>query len=232
MKLDIFGEIVVTLGTAPQGQGHETTASQVVAGHPRRHPDDVHVRAGHDSYWNTHAASRGRTRASSPSPGSARSRARPSELAHEIKRLAAAVLELRRTTSSWPRAARLARRTPRPRCRSWRSGRSSTPTTRSSRRTSARSRSTAATSTCRRQVPGQRAQVRQPDAYVRDADPRRVVEIDQETGDYDIVDYAAVDDCGVRINPQIVEGQVHGALAQGSARPRTRSSPTTRTGTC
>ena len=31
MKLDIFGEIVVTLGTTPQGQGHETVASQVVA---------------------------------------------------------------------------------------------------------------------------------------------------------------------------------------------------------
>ena len=26
-----------------------------------------------------------------------------------------------------------------------------------------------------------------------------------------IVDYAAVDDCGTRIHPQIVEGQVHGA---------------------
>src|SRR5262249_26973028 len=31
VKLDIFGEIVVTLGTTPQGQGHETTAAQVVA---------------------------------------------------------------------------------------------------------------------------------------------------------------------------------------------------------
>src|SRR6266511_1399046 len=31
VKLDIFGEIVVTLGTVPQGQGHETTAAQVVA---------------------------------------------------------------------------------------------------------------------------------------------------------------------------------------------------------
>src|SRR4249919_3854648 len=34
VKLDIFGEVVVTLGTVPQGQGHETTAAQVV-GHPR-----------------------------------------------------------------------------------------------------------------------------------------------------------------------------------------------------
>ncbi len=40
-----------------------------------------------------------------------------------------------------------------------------------------------------------------------------VVEIDQETGAYEIVDYAAVDDCGIRIHPQIVEGQVHGATA-------------------
>jgi CO/xanthine dehydrogenase Mo-binding subunit len=41
-----------------------------------------------------------------------------------------------------------------------------------------------------------------------------VVEIDPETGYYDIVDYVAVDDCGKRINPQIVEGQVMGATAQ------------------
>ena len=40
-----------------------------------------------------------------------------------------------------------------------------------------------------------------------------VVEIDPETGVVDLVDYAAVDDCGVRINPMIVEGQVHGATA-------------------
>ena len=29
----------------------------------------------------------------------------------------------------------------------------------------------------------------------------------------EILDYAAVDDCGVRVHPQIVEGQVHGATA-------------------
>jgi 2-furoyl-CoA dehydrogenase large subunit len=41
-----------------------------------------------------------------------------------------------------------------------------------------------------------------------------VVEVDPDTGAYEIVDYAAVDDCGNRIHPQIVEGQVHGATAQ------------------
>jgi 2-furoyl-CoA dehydrogenase large subunit len=40
-----------------------------------------------------------------------------------------------------------------------------------------------------------------------------LVEVDRETGVYEIVDYAAVDDCGTRIHPQIVEGQVHGATA-------------------
>ena len=41
-----------------------------------------------------------------------------------------------------------------------------------------------------------------------------VIEVDPETGYYDIVDYVAIDDCGKRINPQIVEGQVMGATAQ------------------
>jgi len=42
-----------------------------------------------------------------------------------------------------------------------------------------------------------------------------VVEIDEDTGGVKILDYAAVDDCGTRINPQIVEGQVHGASILG-----------------
>ena len=42
-----------------------------------------------------------------------------------------------------------------------------------------------------------------------------VVEIDEETGQLEILDYAAVDDCGRRINPKIVEGQVHGATMLG-----------------
>jgi carbon-monoxide dehydrogenase large subunit len=41
------------------------------------------------------------------------------------------------------------------------------------------------------------------------------VEIDPATGQVTVVRYAAVDDLGRTINPMIVEGQVHGALAQG-----------------
>ncbi len=42
-----------------------------------------------------------------------------------------------------------------------------------------------------------------------------VVEVDAETGEVEILRYVAVDDCGVQINPMIVEGQVHGGLAYG-----------------
>ena len=42
-----------------------------------------------------------------------------------------------------------------------------------------------------------------------------VVEVDPSTGQIDLQRYYAVDDCGVQINPMIVEGQVHGGVAQG-----------------
>jgi carbon-monoxide dehydrogenase large subunit len=42
-----------------------------------------------------------------------------------------------------------------------------------------------------------------------------VVEVDAETGHVGLKRYVAVDDCGPQINPMIVEGQVHGGIAQG-----------------
>jgi carbon-monoxide dehydrogenase large subunit len=44
-----------------------------------------------------------------------------------------------------------------------------------------------------------------------------VVEIDPETGDVRIDRYVVAEDCGVMINPMIVEGQVRGGVAQGIA---------------
>jgi carbon-monoxide dehydrogenase large subunit len=42
-----------------------------------------------------------------------------------------------------------------------------------------------------------------------------VVEVDRGTGAWKVQRMVAVDDCGVRINPMIVEGQIHGGLAEG-----------------
>ena len=42
-----------------------------------------------------------------------------------------------------------------------------------------------------------------------------VVDVDTATGQVKVRRFVAVDDCGVRINPMVVEGQVHGGLADG-----------------
>jgi aerobic carbon-monoxide dehydrogenase large subunit len=44
-----------------------------------------------------------------------------------------------------------------------------------------------------------------------------VVEVDTETGMVIIPKYVAVDDCGPVVNPAIVDGQLHGGIAQGIA---------------
>jgi aerobic carbon-monoxide dehydrogenase large subunit len=44
-----------------------------------------------------------------------------------------------------------------------------------------------------------------------------VVDIDRDTGEVKVRRFLAVDDCGIVINPMIVEGQIHGGLAEGFA---------------
>lgn len=42
-----------------------------------------------------------------------------------------------------------------------------------------------------------------------------VIELDVDTGLVDVVSYVAVDDAGSRVNPMIVDGQLHGGIAAG-----------------
>jgi carbon-monoxide dehydrogenase large subunit len=44
-----------------------------------------------------------------------------------------------------------------------------------------------------------------------------IVDVDVETGKVDLVRYVCVDDCGRAINPLLIDGQVHGGIAQGVA---------------
>jgi 2-furoyl-CoA dehydrogenase large subunit len=215
VKLDIFGEIVVTLGTTPQGQGHETTASQVVADILSCSVDDVHVRAGHDSYWNSHAGFSGTYASQFAVTGLGAVKGATDMLAAEIKKLAGAVfggvpeeaLELadggvrikENHDAFLPFMA----------CGAIINANNA-----------GLPEDLDVTLNCR--------YVYRPPFEVPDVERKfgnltltyacqvhvAVVEVDPETGAYEIVDYAAVDDCGKRINPQIVEGQVMGATAQ------------------
>jgi 2-furoyl-CoA dehydrogenase large subunit len=215
VKLDIFGEIVVTLGTTPQGQGHETTAAQVVADILNCSVDDVHVRAGHDSYWNSHAGFSGTYASQFAVTGLGAVKGATEMLAAEIKKLAGAVFG-----GVPPEGLELADGG----VRIKESPDAFLPFMACGAIVNANNaglpEDLEVTLNCR--------YVYRPPFEVPDVETKKgnltltyaaqvhvaVVEVDPETGAYEIVDYAAVDDCGKRINPQIVEGQVMGATAQ------------------
>jgi CO/xanthine dehydrogenase Mo-binding subunit len=216
VKLDIFGEIVVTLGTTPQGQGHETTTAQVVAGMLGVTPDDVNVRAGHDSYWNSHAGFSGTYASQFAVTGLGAVKGATEMLVDQIKRVAGAVFggvppegivleggfaKIRDN----PEAA--------------------LPFMAVGAIVNANNAVLPldvrdVTLNCRyvyvppHQLPDKERKFGNLTLTYAAQVHACVVEVDPETGAYEIVDYAAVDDCGVRINPQIVEGQVLGATAQ------------------
>jgi CO/xanthine dehydrogenase Mo-binding subunit/protein-tyrosine-phosphatase len=216
VRLDIFGEIVVTLGTVPQGQGHETTASIVVADILGCSPDDVHVRAGHDSYWNSHAGFSGTYASQFAVTGLEAVKGATEKLALEIRRLAAAVLGA--TPDDIVLEGKMAALKGNPEaalpfmaCGAIVNANNAVlpPDARD------------ITLNCRHvyvppfELPDKERNYGNLTLTYATQIHACVVEIDRDTGVVEIVDYAAVDDCGVRIHPQIVEGQVHGATAHG-----------------
>jgi 2-furoyl-CoA dehydrogenase large subunit len=214
IKLDMSGEVVVTLGTAPQGQGHETTAAQVVAGILGCEPDDVLVRVGHDSHWNAHAGFSGTYASQFAVTGLGAVKGAAEILGAQIRKLAGMLLgcpedEIELVGSS-------ARRQDDPDA------------------TLSFAALGALDTVGNAGLPDDRPTLNarytyRPPFEIPDGERKFgnlaltyaaqvhacVLEIDPETGCYEIVDYVAVDDCGTRIHPQIVEGQVHGALAHG-----------------
>ncbi|MDQ2982827.1 MAG: xanthine dehydrogenase family protein molybdopterin-binding subunit [Actinomycetota bacterium] len=214
VKLDIFGEIVVTLGTVPQGQGHETTASQVVADILGCTPDDVNVRPGHDSYWNSHAGFSGTYASQFAVTGLGAVKGATEKLREEMKKLGSVVL------GCSPDDLELAEAQVRMKA----NHEAALPFMALGAILNANNAGLPedldVTLNCRYVY---RPPFEKPDLERKYGNLTLtyatqihacVVEIDPETGAYEIVDYAAVDDCGNRIHPQIVEGQVHGATAQ------------------
>jgi 2-furoyl-CoA dehydrogenase large subunit len=214
VKLDIFGEIVVTLGTVPQGQGHETTAAQVVADILNVTPEDVTVRPGHDTYWNSHAGFSGTYASQFAVTGLGAVKGAADKLAHEIKRVAAGVF------GATPDDIELAEGQARLKA----NAEAAIPFMGIGAIVNANNAILPddvrdVTLNCRYvyvppfQLPDKERKFGNLTLTYASQVHVCLVEIDPETGVYEIVDYAAVDDCGTRIHPQIVEGQVHGATA-------------------
>jgi CO/xanthine dehydrogenase Mo-binding subunit len=215
VKLDIFGEVVVTLGTVPQGQGHETTASQLVAELLGITPDDVHVRPGHDSFFNSHAGFSGTYASQFAVTGLEAVKGATLALADQVKRLAGVILG-GADKEDIELAEGFARIKGNPEA--------ALPFMACGAIINANNAGLPpelddVTLNCRYvyrppfQVPDKERKFGNLTLTYATQIHACVVEIDPETGVYEIVDYAAVDDCGKRIHPQIVEGQVHGATA-------------------
>jgi CO/xanthine dehydrogenase Mo-binding subunit len=212
VKLDIFGELVVTLGTVPQGQGHETTAAQVVADILGCSPDQVNVRRGHDSAFNTHAGFSGTYASQFAVTGLGAVKGAAELLRDEMIKLASFVLQA--DEGQIELADGLARMKDGPE-------EAALPFMALGAIVNANNAFLPPdfTPTLNHRF------VYRPYFGVVDTETKKgkltltyasqihacVVEIDRETGEVEIVDYAAVDDCGTRVHPQIVEGQVPGA---------------------
>ena len=218
-KLDIYGEVVVAVGSCPQGQGHETTAAQVVADVLNIHPDLITVRTGFDTERNVHTGFSGTYASQFAVSGLSAVHGAAQKLKAEMSRLAAFVLETQEADIEFG----MGNQGPELRAKS--SGKSINywglanivnvnsavlPTEMHD-----------VTLNCRYIW---RAPFKVPDKVKKYGSLTltyasqlhiAVVEIDRDTFIPRILDYVAVDDCGKVINPPIVEGQVYGATAHG-----------------
>ena len=218
-KLDIYGEVVVAVGSCPQGQGHETTAAQVVADVLHISPDLITVRTGFDTERNVHTGFSGTYASQFAVSGLSAVHGAAQKLKSEMKRLAAFVLASREEDLEFGSGAQG------PEVRSKTDGKSIN-YWRLANIVNVNSAVLSpelhdVTLNCRYVW---RAPFKVPDTKKKYGNLTMtyasqlhiaVVEIDGETFIPKILDYVAIDDCGTVINPRIVEGQVYGATAHG-----------------
>jgi CO/xanthine dehydrogenase Mo-binding subunit len=218
IKLDIYGEIAVSMGSVPQGQGHETTAAQVVADVLNVPPDLVHVRTGFDTERNTHTGHSGTYASQFAVTGLSAVHGAAVKLRNEIKQLAAFALKARESQLEFG----VGEQGPEVRVKGTKKsinywGLANLVNVNNA----ALPKNMDVTLNCRYVY---RAPFQLPDLKRKYGNLTltyaaqlhiAVIEVDRETFQPKILAYAAVDDCGRVINPAIVEGQVYGATAHG-----------------
>lgn len=218
-KLDIYGEVVVAVGSCPQGQGHETTAAQVVGDVLNIHPDLITVRTGFDTERNVHTGFSGTYASQFAVSGLSAVHGAAQKLRAEMQRLAAFVLNTKEDDLEFGTGAQG------PEIRATSTGKSMNYWGLANL-VNANSASLPAelyeiTLNCRYVW---RAPFKVPDTKKKYGSLTltyasqlhlAVVEVEGDTFIPRILDYVAVDDCGTVINPPIVEGQVYGATAHG-----------------
>ncbi|MBI3092434.1 MAG: xanthine dehydrogenase family protein molybdopterin-binding subunit [Candidatus Tectomicrobia bacterium] len=203
LVLDSAGKATVFTGAATQGQGSLTTLAQVCAAELDMPFEDVTVVAGDTAMISKGAgayASRIATVAATATSFACR------QLMRRLGELAAAQLEARPEDLELIQEDGVARH-PRPRERF---------TERRFRVRGSPQRSVSIESLVRAQAGLEETAFYEPqdEAWASGAQAA-VVEVDAGSGEVRVLRYAAVHDCGVMLNPMIVEGQVMGGIAHG-----------------
>ena len=218
-KLDLYGEVIVAVGSVPQGQGHETTVSQVVADILNISPDLVNVRVGFDTERNVHTGHSGTYASQFAVSGLSAVNGAARLLKAEIAKLAAFALQANEDDLEFG----VGKQGPEVRVRGTEKAIPYIGLANLANVNTAvvPEELRSITLNCRYTW---RAPFRLPDIEKKYGNLTltyasqlhiAVIEIDPDTYIPKILDYAAVDDCGTVINPMIVEGQVHGATAHG-----------------
>jgi CO/xanthine dehydrogenase Mo-binding subunit len=218
-KLDIYGEVVVSLGSVPQGQGHETTAAQVVADVLGISPDLVKVKPGFDTEQNVYTGHTGTYASQFAVTGLSAIHGAAVKLRKEMSRLAAWALKGKEKDLEFGIGAQG------PEVRDMRTKKSinywGLANLVNVNNAGMPENLWDVTLNCRHvyhapfQVPDVKRKYGNLTLTYAAQIHVAVMEVDRETFQPKILAYACVDDCGLAINPRIVEGQVHGCTAHG-----------------
>jgi CO/xanthine dehydrogenase Mo-binding subunit len=218
-KLDIYGEVVVSVGSCPQGQGHETTAAQVVADVLNIHPDRITVRTGFDTERNVHTGFSGTYASQFAVSGLSAVHGAAQKLRTEMMRLGAFLLETNEDDIEFgtgEQGPEVRSKSTKKSVNYW--GLANIVNVNSA---VLPSELYEVTLNCRYiwrapfKVPDKQKKYGSLTLTYASQLHIAVVEIERDTFIPRILDYVAVDDCGTVINPPIVEGQVYGATAHG-----------------
>jgi carbon-monoxide dehydrogenase large subunit len=196
LRIHPTGKAILKISSKTQGQGHETTFAQIVASELGIQPEDVKVQHGdtdNTPYGLGTYASR-----STPTVGAATAMV-SRKVREKARKLAAHLLEVAEEDVEYEAGRFFVRGAPE----------------------NAKTIQDVAFAAYTNYPQGMEAGLEDVAYY----DPPNltfpfgtyavVVEVDEETGVWKVDRVVAVDDCGVRINPMIVEGQIHGGLCEG-----------------
>jgi carbon-monoxide dehydrogenase large subunit len=198
LRVHPSGKAVVSLSCQTQGQGHETTFAQIVAEELGIPPEDVEVRHG-DTDRSPYGLGTYGSRSTPVSGGAVAIVSR--KVRDKARLIAATMLETAPEDLAWEKGRWYVKGDP--------------------------EKGAMIEEITRRAYNGEQL----PEGYEGGLDAQviydppnltypygayiAVVDVDPETALVKVRRFIAVDDCGVRINPMIVDGQIHGGLAEG-----------------